>query len=386
VPTSYQGFCKLFSSLGVPREPIEAITLKQMPPTFKEDMNDEYKVPTLAQMGYTGTVSHKYPGGEKEALKRLSEMITTRASWVCQFQKPETAPNTLEPSTTVLSPYLKFGCISPSLFYYEVERIYKTRPHTEPPMSLHGQVLWREFFYLMGVVTPNFDKMKGNPMCKQIPWDEDEEKLLAFKEGRTGYPFIDAIMTQLRDEGWIHHLARHSVACFLTRGDLWQSWEKGAEIFDLYLLDSDWAVNNANWQWLSCSRFFYQYFRCYSPVAFGKKTDKNGDYIRKYLPQLAKYPAKFIYEPWKAPLSVQQDCGCIIGKGYPARIVDHDIVVKTNMDRMKLAYATQGGGKDDDEEEGETSGAKRKAPATKKEVQQEIKSSADFFAPKSSKK
>eukprot|EP00596_Hydrurales_sp_CCMP1899_P004216 CAMPEP_0119035142 /NCGR_PEP_ID=MMETSP1177-20130426/2103_1 /TAXON_ID=2985 /ORGANISM="Ochromonas sp, Strain CCMP1899" /LENGTH=253 /DNA_ID=CAMNT_0006993083 /DNA_START=1101 /DNA_END=1862 /DNA_ORIENTATION=+ len=253
-------------------------------------------------------------------------------------------------------------------------------------MSLHGQVLWREFFYLMGVVTPNFDKMKGNPMCKQIPWDEDEEKLLAFKEGRTGYPFIDAIMTQLRDEGWIHHLARHSVACFLTRGDLWQSWEKGAEIFDLYLLDSDWAVNNANWQWLSCSRFFYQYFRCYSPVAFGKKTDKNGDYIRKYLPQLAKYPAKFIYEPWKAPLSVQQDCGCIIGKGYPARIVDHDIVVKTNMDRMKLAYATQGGGKDDDEEEGETSGAKRKAPATKKEVQQEIKSSADFFAPKSSKK
>jgi len=86
-------------------------------------------------------------------------------------------------------------------------------------------------------------------------------------------------------------LAR-SVACFFTRGDLWQSWEKGAEIFDLYLLDSDWALNHANWQWLSCSNFFYQYFRCYSPIAFGKKTDKNGDYIRKYLPQLARYPAK----------------------------------------------------------------------------------------------
>jgi cryptochrome len=91
-------------------------------------------------MGYTGTVSHKFPGGEKEALKRLNEQITARPAWVAQFQKPETAPNSLEPSTTVLSPYLKFGCLSPSLFYHELERIYKTRPHTEPPMSLHGQV------------------------------------------------------------------------------------------------------------------------------------------------------------------------------------------------------------------------------------------------------
>ena len=141
--------------------------------------------------------------------------------------------------------------------------------------------------------------IKGNALCKQIPWDDDQEKYLAFKEGRTGYPFIDAIMTQLRTEGrslnsfdflffitiasviilhvdcqiisyinirnitsvgWIHHLARHSVACFFTRGDLWQSWEKGAEIFDFYLLDSDWAVNHANWQWLSCSRFFHQVY------------------------------------------------------------------------------------------------------------------------------
>ena len=99
---------------------------------------------------------------------------------------------------------------------------------------------------------------------------------------------------------------------------------------------------------------FFQYFRCYSPVAFGKKTDPNGDYIRKYLPQLKKYPAKFIFEPWKAPLSVQQDCGCVIGKGYPARIVDHDIVVKENMGRMKAAYGNQGGvgdGGDDDVKE-----------------------------------
>lgn len=92
-----------------------------------------------------------------------------------------------------------------------------------------------------------------------------------------------------------------------------------------------------------------QYFRCYSPVAFGKKTDPNGDYIRKYLPALSKYPAKYIYEPWKAPLNVQQDCGCIVGKGYPKRIIDHDTAVKENMAKLKIAYAAQSGEGDDDE-------------------------------------
>lgn len=108
--------------------------------------------------------------------------------------------------------------------------------------------------------------------------------LLLFYSYHLGFPFIDAIMTQLRLEGWIHHLARHVVACFLTRGHLYQSWEKGAYIFEQYLLDADYALNAANWQWLSCSAFFHLYFRVYGPVTFGKKTDPNGDYIRKYIP------------------------------------------------------------------------------------------------------
>jgi len=107
-------------------------------------------------------------------------------------------------------------------------------------------------------------------------------------------------MVQLRETGFIHHLARHAVACFLTRGDLWQSWEKGAEVFDEWLLDADWALNNGNWMWLSCSCFFYQYFRCYSPVAFPKKWDPKGNYIKKWLPQFKDFPVKYIYEPWKA--------------------------------------------------------------------------------------
>ena len=99
---------------------------------------------------------------------------------------------------------------------------------------------------------------------------------------------------------------RHSVACFLTRGDLWVSWEEGQAVFEELLLDADWSLNAGNWMWLSASAFFHQYFRVYSPVAFGKKTDPLGNYIRKYVPKLAKFPKEYIYEPWKAPLSVQK--------------------------------------------------------------------------------
>ena len=97
-------------------------------------------------------------------------------------------------------------------------------------MSTFGQLLWREFFYTSATKNPNFDRMVGNPICVQIPWDDNPEALAKWATGKTGFPWIDAIMTQLREEGWIHHLARHSVACFLTRGHLWISWEEGMKV------------------------------------------------------------------------------------------------------------------------------------------------------------
>lgn len=108
--------------------------------------------------------------------------------------------------------------------YLQVKR------NNTPPLSLYGQLLWREFFYTAATNNPKFDRMEGNPICIQIPWDRNPEALAKWAEGKTGFPWIDAIMTQLRQEGWIHHLARHAVACFLTRGDLWVSWESGVRV------------------------------------------------------------------------------------------------------------------------------------------------------------
>ena len=309
----------------------------------------------------------KFPGGESEALKRLQLMVSARPEWVSKFEKPKTSPNSLEPSTTVLSPYLRHGSLSPALMFLELNKaISGRRDPSQPPVSLHGQLLWREFFYLHGATTPNFDRMLGNPHCRQIPWDRNPELISAWREGRTGYPYIDACMRQLRQEGWIHHLARHSVACFLTRGDLWQHWEEGAKVFEELLLDYDWSLNSGNWQWLSCSNFFYQYFRCYSPVAFGKKTDPDGEFIKKYVPEVRMLPVKYIYEPYKAPKSVQIMCNCVVGKDYPSPIVDHESVSKLNMGRMKEAYANQDGGEGEDDDGEEEEARPRKQQKTKK--------------------
>ena len=153
-----------------------------------------------------------------------------------------------------------------------------------------------------------------------------------------------------------------------------------AQVFDELLLDADPALNYGNWMWLSCSCFFYQYvlpglthnctpddlpsshctacvcmrvralrvcgtlyvhryFRCYSPVAFPQKYDKDGAYVRKWLPQLRNFPSKYIYEPWKAPLAEQRKAGCVVGADYPMPIVDHQAASKANMEKMAAAYA-----------------------------------------------
>eukprot|EP01094_Clydonella_sp_ATCC50884_P017135 TRINITY_DN2928_c0_g1_i2.p1 TRINITY_DN2928_c0_g1~~TRINITY_DN2928_c0_g1_i2.p1 ORF type:complete len:609 (+),score=215.41 TRINITY_DN2928_c0_g1_i2:210-2036(+) len=363
VSASYSAFIKGFDKRGAVRQALEVPDIPGLGGV--ELPAGDGAVPSLEEMGFALEECHKvlYPGGEREALRRMEESLRDK-KWVQTFEKPNTSPNALEPSTTVLSPYLKFGALSPVLFYHKLQEIARESKHsTQPPVSLTGQLLWREFFYAHSAHTPNFGRMDGNPLCRRIPWSRNQERLRAWREARTGFPFIDAIMTQLRTEGWIHHLARHAVACFLTRGDLWVHWECGVAVFEELLLDADWALNSGNWMWLSASAFFHQYFRVYSPVAFGKKTDKSGAYIRKYLPQLKHMPDKYIYEPWQAPLDVQKKAKCVIGKDYPAPIVDHAEASSENKQRMKEAYEKHREQKDSGGGSGASSnaGSKRRA-------------------------
>lgn len=285
-----------------------------------------------------------FAGGEEAALRRMLEFLFREQGRVAaRFSKPETSPATFGDSrdTTILSPYLAHGCLSARMFYMkllDVERRFKTAPMAQTRLT--GQMLWRDHFWLLARTTAKFHNENG-ALCRKIPWDAGADanaRLAAWREARTGFPWIDALMTQLRTEGFVHHLGRHSLACFLTRGDLWVSWTRGAAVFDELLLDFDYALNSANWMWLSCSAFFNSYYRVYSPVAFARKWDKDGSFVRHYLPVLRRLPDQYIHEPWRAPRAVQVAAGCIIGKDYPKPIVDHSAVSKANIGKMKLAF------------------------------------------------
>uniref|UniRef100_A0A3Q4GY91 Cryptochrome circadian regulator 2 n=1 Tax=Neolamprologus brichardi TaxID=32507 RepID=A0A3Q4GY91_NEOBR len=342
-PLTFKRFQTIVSRLELPRRPLPPITQQQMDKCHTKigDNHDQlYSIPSLEELGFRteGLPPAVWHGGESQALDRLGKHLDKKV-WVTSLEHSRVNTCSLYASPTGLSPYLRFGCLSCRVLYYNLRELYmKVRKRCTPPLSLFGQLLWREFFYTAATNNPNFDRMDGNPICVQIPWDQNPEALAKWAEGRTGFPWIDAIMTQLRQEGWIHHLARHAVACFLTRGDLWISWESGMKVFEELLLDADWSVNAGSWMWLSCSAFFQQFFHCYCPVGFGRRTDPTGDYIRHYIPILKDYPNRYIYEPWNAPESLQKAANCVVGVDYPKPMINHAESSRLNIERMKQVY------------------------------------------------
>lgn len=343
-PGNNQGIVKLAKALGEPAEPLAAP--KKMPPLPKDvaaKAGSNFAVPTLEEMGYSNPdIPSKFPGGETAGLARMEARLKD-AAYICKFEKPKTRSTAFDPvSTTGLSPYLKFGCVSVRRFYHGLKRVTAGKQHSQPPGSLFGQLYFREMAYLQGLTIPNFHRQVGNPSCKDIPWAKDTKLFKAWESGRTGYPFIDAAMRQLISVGWLHHLTRHAVACFLTRGDLWISWELGRDVFEKYLLDADWALNNQNWLALSgAAPWSPPFFRVYSPIPAMDSSlnvqDPEGKYIREFVPELRRMPSKYIYAPWTAPTEVQKEAGCVVGKDYPKPIVEHDKVSKENIDRFKQA-------------------------------------------------
>ena len=143
------------------------------------------------------------------------------------------------------------------------------------------------------------------------------------REGRTGYPVVDAAMRQLNATGWMHNRARMIAASFLTK-DLLIDWRRGERYFMQHLLDGDPAANNGGWQWTAgTGTDAAPYFRVFNPVLQGRKFDPYGAYVRRWVPELAAVPEAYVHSPWEMPADVQKQAGCRIGKDYPTPIVDH---------------------------------------------------------------
>lgn len=289
------------------------------------DHQANFGLPELSELGVRDTrlvtSSCLWKGGEQEALRRV--LLLEKQLEKNDFEDEPLSADTMTSSPIHLSPYLRFGCLSPRLMWQCIKDTYWKAKGRMPPMSLFQPLLLREFFFTIAHTNPGLGKMDGNPFSIQFPWEENPEGLQRWKKGTTGFPWIDAVMRQLRQEGWIPHLARQAVGCFLTRGCLWINWEEGYKVFDELQLDAEWSLNVGNWLWLSGSAFVKGPVPWFCPVEVGKKIDTTGEYVKKYVPEVKHLPVKYLFEPWKAPLKVQKAARCIVGEDYPDPVADH---------------------------------------------------------------
>jgi deoxyribodipyrimidine photo-lyase len=226
-----------------------------------------------------------------------------------------------EDGTSRLSPYLHFGQIGPRELWWQIANSEKAdkRVHS----GILRQLVWREFAHHLLFHFPQTPMEPLRDEFKMFPWQESERFLEAWKKGQTGYPIVDAGMRQLWQTGWMHNRVRMIVGSLLVK-HLLQHWIEGEKWFWDTLVDADLANNVLGWQWIAgCGADAAPYFRIFNPMTQGAKFDAKGDYVRKYVPELARVPAKFIHEPWAAGDLELAEWGVRLGKDYPVPVIGH---------------------------------------------------------------
>ncbi|MDC8015196.1 cryptochrome/photolyase family protein [Tahibacter soli] len=225
------------------------------------------------------------------------------------------------PGTSRLSPHLHFGEISPRQIHWQLDayardaggRTQGLRAAAEPYLRELG---WRDFSLHLLYHFPHTPERNLNPAFDAFPWaPRDDDALAAWRRGRTGVPIVDAGMRELWHTGWMHNRVRMVVASFLTK-NLRQHWSHGARWFWDTLVDADLANNTQGWQWTAgTGADASPYFRIFNPVSQGERFDPDGSYVRRWVPELARFPAKLVHEPWK-------DATLLARSGYPEPVVD----------------------------------------------------------------
>jgi deoxyribodipyrimidine photo-lyase len=222
--------------------------------------------------------------------------------------------------TSRLSQDLKFGLVSVADVW---TRVSAGHGGSEDGTKYLTELLWREFAYQTLWDRPELlDEPFRRKFCG-FPWRHDEPSFHAWRQGQTGYPIVDAAARQLLREGFVHGRARMIAASFLCK-HLLVDYKLGEAHYLRHLTDGDWAQNNMGWQWSAgCGCDAQPYFRVFNPMTQGKRYDPEGSYVRRYVPELAKMPARHIHEPWRAPTEVLEEAGVTIGETYPLPIGEH---------------------------------------------------------------
>lgn len=244
--------------------------------------------------------------GERAALAAWERFQETLPRYARERDRPDRS------TTSGLSVYLKFGCLHPRTLLHALP------PGEESSQAFRRQLAWREFYAYVLHLHPASARTDLSPRLAGMVYDsgaEADARFRAWTEGRTGYPFVDAGMRQLAAEGWMHNRARLVAASFLVK-DLHLPWTRGARHFLSLLVDGDLASNNHGWQWVAGSgNDATPYVRVFNPVAQAERFDPEGNYVRRYLPELRSVAGAAVHRPWELPEGPPG--------GYPLPIVDH---------------------------------------------------------------
>jgi deoxyribodipyrimidine photo-lyase len=284
-------------------------------------------IPKLNELGFIWSGGQILEPGEIAAQNRLDEFATQRIE---AYDEARNYP--AQPGTSTLSPALKFGTIGIRSIWKTTLEAMKVCQSDEAKIGVRTwqqELAWREFYQQVMYHFPSLADGPYRDQFKQFPWNEDDRTFQAWCEGRTGYPIVDAAMRQLNETGWMHNRCRMIVASFLTK-DLILDWRRGEKYFMQRLVDGDLSANNGGWQWSASSGMDPKPLRIFNPWTQGQKFDKSADYIRQWVPELAKVETKTL-------LTGELEKSLRDRIGYVKPIVDHAVQQR----QFKERYAAQ---------------------------------------------
>ena len=313
-----------------PRLPAGKIDLSNL---YSEDLSSDSitDLNLLPTIKWYESFEEEWNPGEIGAEQNLNSFLD---SGLLNYKEGRNFPS--QEFVSRLSPHLHFGEISPNEVWYRAKTKEGISGIEKSLAHFHSELGWREFSYYLLYHFPDLPNKNFQEKFDIFPWQENEEFLALWQKGNTGYPIVDAGMRELWQTGYMHNRLRMIVGSFLVK-NLLIDWRFGERWFWDCLVDADLASNSASWQWVAGSGAdAAPYFRIFNPITQGLKFDPEGEYTKKYVPELRDLPNKYLFSPWEAPENILADAGIELGKNYPKPMVD----LKLSRETALEAFAT----------------------------------------------